>query len=151
MALNYSWNVIHRSLRTKSAPKKLHKDDKMRDTTYRRKVNNSTKRIIWEEALTRRLEFDAGSKLPSSLSVVHTKQLWETFVCYWACLKEYSGWSMFGNGCVTEDEWKSVLHVLTVHHSQMLGLAMWLTNSFPAQKPQDCVVVGGGNQIQKQC
>ncbi len=100
IALNYSWNVIHHNLTTATtAPMKRHQKDKMRDTTCERKMNNKAKRIIWEEDF----EEEARARcwvwiIFISLAVVHTKQWWGTFVCYWTRLKKnYSRWSRFGS------------------------------------------------------
>lgn len=47
----------------------------------------------------------------------------------------------------------SVARVDYASHSQRTGLTgvevLHLADPFPAQEPQDCVVVGGGNHIQK--
>lgn len=95
-----------------------------------------------------------------SLSVVHTKKVMgkHLSVCYWTRLKKYytlSRGSKFGSGCFQEGEWKSsVACVDCPSHSQRLGAdrdmdMLPLADPFPAQKPQDCVVVGGGNHVQE--
>lgn len=47
----------------------------------------------------------------------------------------------------------SVARVDCPSHSQRTGLtgteALHLADPFPAQEPQDCIVVGGGNHVQK--
>lgn len=157
ITLNYSWNAIHHYLTTAPVPLKLHKKNKMRyNSQEEKKKNNKAKRIICRQDLRRRPELAAVCEfIFISLSVVHTKKWWGTFVCYQTCLKKYySRRSRFGSCCFPEDEWKSsVACVDCPSLSQRMGLTgknvLGLADPFPSQEAQDCVVVGGGNHVQK--
>lgn len=140
--LNYSWNAIHHNLRTASVLLKLYKKNQMRDNSQEGKKRTTKPRESSEGRIWRgnqsRLLWVWIIFIFISLSVVRTKKklMKKKILCYASCpgLEVDVPQRMSGN---------LVLHVLT--GMNMLGLA----DSFSAQKPQDCIVVGGGNHKEK--
>ena len=164
VALNYSWNIIRHDLTTASAAAKLHnkrieheietckREKKKKWTT---KPRESSEGRIWGGDQSSRL---AANDLHLSVCCSYEKSDEKTLVCLLLdTSKEIlnSRWSMFGSGCFQEDEWKSSVACVDCpsHSHRGLGLTeidmLHSADPFPAQKPQDCIVVGGGNHVQE--
>lgn len=114
-------------------------------------VNNKAKRIIWWQFL-RRPELVLGvNYLHLSVCCSYIKVIRD--VCLLSDMYN-SRRSWFGNCSFPEDECKaSVACVDCSSQSWRMGLTemsvLYLADPFPTQKPQDCIVVGGGNHIHK--
>ena len=119
------------------------------------KPRESSEGRIWGGDQSSRL---AANDLHLSVCCSYEKSDEKTLVCLLLdTSKEIlnSRWSMFGSGCFQEDEWKSSVACVDCpsHSHRGLGLTeidmLHSADPFPAQKPQNCIVVGGGNHVQE--
>lgn len=133
IALNYSWNLLHHNQLQQS----------LTEWFKREKMNNKALGIIWEDDLWSRLGLITAGELSSSLCLLFKYNREEK--CLSVIWKKKKGWQRI-------QVWKILLQGGGDEMWSHTGISKWtvqhLANSFSAKEPQDCVVVGGGHQIQ---
>lgn len=157
IALNYSWNVVHHNLTTASVPTKLQQKRIKREMQLARgkwttKPRESSEGRIWrgDQSFADECELSSSLCLLFILKKSDEEHLSVIGHVYRKTVAGDPGLE------VAVSQRRNENLVLTVHLMVkgwgLTGMdVLHLADPFPAQEPQHCIVVGGGNHVHKQC